>query len=166
MKFINIICLAVLTLGASGLQAETLYIHAAKAPLKEAPQMTAPSLQDLERGAAVEVQKKEAMWFQVKAPNGKTGWISRLSASPNKPVGKAELSKELETASLEKSSRSRPKGSTDTIASTRAVLASGDRKRGTQEVYQSDFESVEQMEKSKLRSEDLDKFIKSGSLNR
>lgn len=165
-SFFTTIGLASFLASAFVAHAESVYVHAAKTQLKEAPQMAASNIAEITRGEELSVIKKEAVWFQVKTQNGKTGWVSRLSVNANKPVGKAELSKDLETASLEKSSRSRPKGNTDTVASTRAVLASGDRKRGLQEVYQSDFETVEQMEKSKLKSEDVEKFIKSGSLNK
>jgi hypothetical protein len=144
--------------------AETFYVQSVKASLKDAPQAGASEIQELTRGSAVEVSEKQPLWYSVTV-NGKKGWINRLSLSPNKPVGKAELQKELETASLEKASRKRPSGATDTVASTRAVLATSDRKRGEQEQYDSDFEAVDQMEKMKIKTEEVDRFIQSGRLS-
>jgi uncharacterized protein YgiM (DUF1202 family) len=151
-------------LAQENLRAETFYVQSVKAALKEGPQAGAKDLAELPRGEAVEVSEKQGLWYAVTV-NGKKGWVNRLTVSATKPVGKAELQQKLETVSLEKSSRKRPSGSADTVASTRAVLASGERKRGEQEQYNSDFEAVDQMEKSKIKTDDVEKFIKSGSLN-
>jgi hypothetical protein len=144
--------------------AETFYVQSVKTAVKDAPNAAAKQVIELTRGATVEVTEKQTLWYAVSV-NGTKGWVNRLTLSPNKPVGKAELQGQLETASLEKASRKRPSGNVDTVASTRAVLAGSDRKRGDQEQYNSDFKTVEQMEKLKMKPDDIEKFIKAGNLN-
>ena len=157
--------LFLLTLFAwSAAHAETMYIQSAKSPLRDAANAGAKVLVEVNRGEAVEVLSKNGLWFEATV-GGKKGWLSRLTLAAFKPVGKADLQAEIAQGSLEKASRARPKGSADTVASTRAVLASGERKRGSQEKYPADFEAIGRMEKLKVPKADLDKFVSSGSLS-
>ena len=143
---------------------ETLYVQAVKASVKTDPRMDSKTVIDLNRGESVSVLSKKDMWVEVSSKS-KKGWLIRLSLSPFKPVGSADLQADIKNGSLEKASRERPKGVTETVASTRGLTAS-DRRRVGEEIYQSDFLAVEQMEKTKVSAGELDNFIKSASLSR
>ncbi|MCM2279219.1 MAG: SH3 domain-containing protein [Oligoflexia bacterium] len=144
------------------LAGETLYVQPAQTPLKSAPQMNAANITQLRRGEALTVLKKEGIWFQVTAGKS-TGWISKLFVNTSKPVGEAELSKELaDDKNLGKASRRRV-SSYAASASTRGLTA-GNRMREGRETYQSDFKAVEKMEELKVPENELRNFQQAGKL--
>ncbi len=140
--------------------AETLYVQAAQTDLKQASAMNAPRVATLKRGDSLDVQEKQGIWYRVTA-SGNSGWVSKLFVSANKPVGSADLNKEVQV-SLEKASRRRS-SSYSVAASTRGLSAVG-RAREGRDAYESDFDALREIENFSLSTGKLDNFKRSARL--
>jgi hypothetical protein len=140
---------------------DVVYVQAAKATLRSAPQLQAAAVVDLTRGTELKVLEKSNLWFKVSSKN-QQGWVSKLAVNEHRPVGEATLAAELQ-GSLEKASRKR-QGAYAVSASTRGLSASTDRSREGREAYRSDFSSVEKMDQITLPAAEIDKFSKSVNL--
>lgn len=140
---------------------ETVYVQAAQVDLKSAPQAGAAKVTKLRRSDSLQVLKKEGLWYQVKT-GAHSGWISRLFVSEHKPVGSAELAKDVGD-SLEKASRRR--ASSYTVSATTRGLQAESRAREGREQYQSDFEALNRMENYRFDPNELDSFIHSANLS-
>jgi hypothetical protein len=150
--------LACLTLGARG--AETLFVQAVKADLREAPRADGGKLVELKRGTAVDVLEKKGLWVRAKADT-KTGWISKLFLSANRPVGQADLQNAV-PEEVEKASRRR--SSSYNVSAASRGLMTDERTREGRTLYATDFEQLEAMEKYEVPSEKLKQFQTSGKL--
>ena len=140
--------------------AETMYVQAAKTTLNSEAKMGASKVLELKRGDVLEVLEKKDVWFKVKS-GGKEGWISRLFLSPHKPVGEADLNKEV-NVSLEKASRKR--ASSYAVSASARGLNAGNRVREGREAYRADFDELEKVDKYAVDKGKLDAFKTSGKL--
>lgn len=141
---------------------ETMYIQSANAGLKKEPKMSADNIAELHRGDEVAILKKDGMWFEVSA-TGKTGWVSKLFMSPNKPVGASSLVNEVKSEFKANRERTQPKA---VAASTRGLDSSRSmsRVREGRQLFQMDYPSLEVIEGMKIENEELNQFQKSGKL--
>lgn len=140
---------------------EPMYVQAAKVELRKEPRMDAARVVELPRGSELLVLEKQTVWYRASA-GGKEGWVSRLFLSAHKPVGSADLAKDV-NVSLEKASRRRS-SSYSVSASTRGLTAE-DRVREGRESYQSDFDALAKIEEYQVKKEDLDNFRRSAKLS-
>ncbi len=69
--------------------AETLYVKRSGTKLRDAASARAPVVRILGIGAPVEVLKKSRIFYQVKLPEGDTGWVYKFKLSPQAPVDPA-----------------------------------------------------------------------------
>lgn len=145
---------------------EILYVNSEKTQLRSEPQITSSALVEIPRGTALVVLKRDGIWFQVstQTQDSKTGWVSKLFVSSRKPVGEAQVSHLASDSNLSKTSRRRA-SSYSVSASTRGLSAESKRSREGRDSYQTDFSSVEKMEKKKIDQNELRNFKNQGKLN-
>lgn len=70
--------------------AETLYISALKTKILKDPNSQSQTLEEINRGEAVEIKKTEGTWLQITYKN-KTGWISKLFTTKNPPLKNSDI---------------------------------------------------------------------------
>ena len=149
-----------LVICASAHSADVMYVQSLRAELKKEAKMSAAKVVEVRRGDVLTIESREGGW--VKARHGeKSGFISRLFLSSHRPVGAAELSKDIPT-SLEKATRRRA-SSYAVSASTRGLVLDSRARQG-REMYRSDFEALEDLEGYRVPDDDLDKFGSSAKL--
>ncbi len=88
--YANIAILALLLLAVPGLsQAETMYAkkNGVKVTSEKSPKSQVVG--NLNTGDQVEIVKKDGRQYQVKLPNGKSGWVFKFKLSDTKPAGKS-----------------------------------------------------------------------------
>jgi len=136
------------------------YVQANTVYVKSANKMNADTITQLKRGTRVKILKKKGLWYKIKV-NKKKGWVSKLFLSKNKPVEYASLVQEV-PENIEKASRRRP-SSYSVSASTRGLIADK-RGRPGRELYQSDFEALEKLEKLQFTDNQLKQFQENGNL--
>ena len=120
-KLSSITLLAALVCGVAGAKTEKWYVQALSVPLRAAPGIQAAPVAGLKRGMVFTVQRRQGTWAYGTAAR-RTGWISRLFLSRQKPIGQADLNNKLPDDTLEKTNRRRPNSyavSTSTPTSTR-----------------------------------------------
>lgn len=135
------------------------YLQAANADLKQAPKMSSGKVGELRRGDRLVVLEKTEKWYRVRKGQLQ-GWVPRLFLSSHKPVGQAELSRDI-PVNLEKASRRRPPSYT-VSAATRGLL--GDAPSGRKKGDLADYEALGRVERSKPTQAELDKFGSSAKL--
>ena len=140
---------------------DVAYVQAVRADLKETARMDAPKIMTLKRGQQVDLFEKQGIWVRVKVRE-KEGWISRLFLSKHKPVGNADLDKDI-TTSLEKVSRRR--SSSYTVSAAARGLMTSERGRQGREMYRSDFDALEKLETFEISRQAIDNFTASAKLN-
>lgn len=133
------------------------WVQAVETDLKAEPNMSAPAVTKLKRGAQVAVNGNKDFWMKVKAGQNE-GWISKLFLTDHPPVGNADLSKEVKT-SMEKTTRRRS-SSYAVSASTRGLQADHPG-RGHGAEGKVDYEAVKAMEQLKIEPARLQAFMSS-----
>lgn len=137
-----------------------MYVQATKASLKDAPRMNAGNLALLNRGDELTIVESKGLWLRAKGRE-KEGWISKLFLSTHKPIGEAELMKDI-PQSLEKASRRR--SSSYAVSAAARGLMTTERGRHGRELYQSDYESLDKLEQVRLTPAQLEGFRSSANL--
>jgi uncharacterized protein YgiM (DUF1202 family) len=140
---------------------EVVFVQAVKTGLKKTPQMDSPTLVELKRGDELKILKKQEPWYEVSFKK-KKGWVSRLFVNTHRPIGQADLNKDVKE-NVEKASRRRS-SSYAVSASTRA-LSAGTRVREGREQYQADYEALAEIEKQSLPASEIESFRKSAKLS-
>lgn len=150
-------------------EATTIYVQALKTQLKSEPKFQSTPVVELQRGEILKVLKRQGDWIQVSATpkstgGGKTveGWIGRLFVANQAPVGALELSQKLQNdEGLATAARKRP-SSYSVSASTRGLMATGNRVREGREKYEFDEEAVRKLDNLELDEKDVIQFQESG----
>ena len=142
--------------------AQTLFVQSQKLALKAEANMSASEVTGLVRGDEVTLIEKQGTWLKVQKGE-KTGWVSKLFVSKNRPVGAATLAQEV-TASESKTSRRR-ESSYSVSASTRGLMPI-QRSRTGRESYQSDNEALELIISRQISESEISEFINSSELER
>jgi uncharacterized protein YgiM (DUF1202 family) len=70
-------------------QAETMYAKSNGVKVTSEKSPTSAMVGTLETGDQVEILKKDGRQYQVKLPNGKSGWVFKFKLSDAKPAGKS-----------------------------------------------------------------------------
>jgi len=65
--------------------AVTVYVAFATVNLYEKPDANSQMVASAAKGAALRVDKQEGSWYQVTAPDGKSGWVLKAFTSPTAP---------------------------------------------------------------------------------
>lgn len=162
MRHLKIALALTIALASSAFAGETMYVQPAKAKLLGEPKMNGAQVAELKRGDAVEVLKKEGLWFQVKSGKN-TGYVSKLFVNDTKPVGEDELQKKLSGNDNVAKAARRRSSSYSVSAATRGLTA-GNRVREGRETYESDYEAVKKMDELKVDKAELQRFMKAGGL--
>lgn len=150
-----------LLIGHFSFAGELMYVQAASAKLKSGPSMSAPDLATLNRGTIVFPGKTQGVWVEVTA-NNKTGWVSKLFISKTKPVGEAEL---MKNPSETDSKVSRKRSSDFAVSAATRGLQSNDRVRDGRELYRSNTQAVENLDKLNIPDQQMQKFEDAGKMN-
>ena len=133
---------------------ETRWVQAVKADLMKGPTQSAEKITTLNRGDEVVVLESQGLWSKVRA--GKhTGWVSKIFLSLTKPVGQADLQKEV-PASLEKASRRRPPSYTVNAAAR--GLAEDESTGNGADGYKADYKALKKVEERKVSPAEVEKF--------
>ena len=106
------------------------------------------------------VLETKDLFVKVKAGKA-TGWTSKIFLSSTKPVGQADLQREVPT-SLEKASRRRPPSYTVNAAAR--GLAEDENTQDGSATYKADFKALKKVEERKVPQEEVDKFRDSAKL--
>ena len=159
-KLSSITLLAALVCGVAGAKTEKWYVQALQVPLRAAPGFQAAPVAGLKRGMVFTVQRRQGTWVYGSAAR-KTGWISRLFLSRQKPIGLADLNNKLSDDTLEKTNRRRPH-SYAVSAATRGLLVKVPRKG---DMYKADYSALQYVESFQLSSQKLRWFQETGNLN-
>lgn len=154
-KFALLVLLAAATAG--GDQREYLYLQPATAELRAEPKMSSPSAGTLNRGDRVSVVKRQDKWIEVRHGD-KRGWVPTYFMTANKPVGQAELAKDIPT-NLEKASRRRPPSYT-VSAATRGLTGDAPKGKGSG----ADYKALKELEQIMPQGTSLDNFRSSAKL--
>lgn len=141
--------------------ADLMYVQAASAKLKSGPSMSAPDIATLNRGTIVFPGQAQGVWVEVTA-NNKKGWISKLFISKTKPIGEAEL---MKNPSETDSKVSRKRSSDFAVSAATRGLQANDRVRDGRELYRSNNQAVDNLDKMNIPDQQLKKFEDAGKLN-
>ncbi len=148
------IVLSLLLIGSAwayGAEKEYLYVQSANAEMKQEPKMNGIKVADVKRGDKVIVLEKADKWFRVKLAE-REGWLPKLFLSDHKPVGRAELARDI-PVNLEKASRRRPPSYT-VSAATRGLMGEAPAGKGEKV----DYGAVKKLENLKPTASDIDAF--------
>lgn len=150
------------TLSSENLRAEEqgLFVQAVQAALRSEPKMTASRIAELKRGDMVTSVKKQGGWIEVTYKNH-IGWISTLMVGPRKPVGHAELMKNVSTDEVKESRR---RTSSLAVAASTRGLAASERVRHGREAYRTDYLALKKLEEQTLSPDQIEKFLKDAQL--
>jgi hypothetical protein len=161
--FFLVALLVVVGASARADEPATMFVQSIKGDLRSGPKMDASRVDMLFRGDELSVVERKDSW--VHAKHGKIdGWISRLFLSDHKPVGQADLARDVSAESVEKSSRKRS-SEYAVAAATRGLVESGNRVRAGRENFESDYQALGQVDELKVSDADLDKFRRSARLS-
>jgi len=83
------IMVLVLAFMPSVAQAETMYAKKSGVKVTAEKSPTSKVVGTLDTGDRVQVIKKDGRKYQVKLPNGKSGWVFKFKLSDSKPAGKS-----------------------------------------------------------------------------
>ncbi len=137
-----------------------VYIQAIHIDLRENPKNNASAVGSVSRGDSASVLETAGNWLKVKSGK-KVGWISRLFVTPHRPVGNADLMKDVKE-NLTTSSRRRP--SSYAVSATARGLMTSERGREGREMYETDGDALEAIEKYSLPKDAIKNFSASGKL--
>lgn len=140
---------------------KTIYIQAVHIDLKENSMANSATIGSVNRGEEGLIIESKDSWIKIKCGK-KTGWVSRLFVTNHKPVGNSDLMKGVKE-NLTTTSRRRP--SSYSVSATARGLMTSERGREGREIYETDGEALEKMEKYSLPTDSLRKFKSNGKLN-
>lgn len=136
------------------------YVQSAHLDLKAEPNTSAKTVGTLKRGDALTVSENKDHW--VKGNSGAfTGWTSKVFLSPHKPVGQADLAKEVPTT-MEKASRRRPQSYTVNAAARGLTEDESAREGG--DGFKTDYKALKKVEGRKVPEGELKQFKESAKL--
>ncbi|MBI1862326.1 MAG: hypothetical protein HYR96_15535 [Deltaproteobacteria bacterium] len=138
-----------------------VFVQAVHVDLKEEPKASSATVASVNRGEAGQVIETKDIWMKVKMGK-RTGWISKLFVTNHKPVGNADLMKDVKQ-NLATTSRRRP--SSYSVSATARGLMTSERGREGREMYETDGEALDKIEKYSLPKDSLKKFKTNGKLN-
>lgn len=137
-----------------------VYVQALKVDLRAEPKTSSASAGVVTRGDVATIQETSGQWVKIKSGK-KTGWISRLFIAGHKPVGNADLMRDVKE-NIVTSTRRRP--SSYSVSATARGLMTSERGREGRELYETDGEALDKMEKYSLPRDAVKKFKSSGRL--
>ena len=141
-----------------------VFLQSQSTPLKENPKTEAAVINQLKRGDELRVLKKEGLWVQVKTKSNHVGWVPKIFTSGVKPMSQSQLLKD--TANLDSSAKTSRKRTTDyAVSAATRGLASTSKHRPGDELFRSNRQAVEELEKLNVSPERVEKFKKDGELN-
>lgn len=140
---------------------KVLFVQAVRVDLKSESKANSQTVGTVSRGDSAMLLETNGQWIKIKSGK-KTGWLSRLFVASHKPVGNADLMKDVKE-NLSTSSRRRP--SSYSVSATARGLMTSERGREGREIYETDGEALEKMEKYVVPKDSLRKFTSSGRLN-
>jgi uncharacterized protein YgiM (DUF1202 family) len=133
----------------------TRYLSAEQAKLFSEPKFTAKTLQQLNKGAKLQVLQQKGAWVQVKAGN-QQGWVSKFVLSKTPPLERVTVlpgNKEVKLKDVRRR--------TSAITTAAAARGLADVSRGTKkDRYVSNPEGVRYMESIKIDEAELARFAK------
>ena len=136
------------------------FVQSAQVDLKTEPNTSAKNVATLKRGDSLTVSENKDHW--VKGQSGiYTGWTSIVFLSPHKPVGQADLAKEV-PATLEKASRRRPQSYTVNAAARGLTEDESAREGG--DGFKTDYKALKKVEGRQVPAGELKQFKESAKL--
>ncbi len=141
-------------------ESSTRFVQTNHIEVKQEANLSAKKAFDLNRGDEVTVLETKDLWVKVKRGT-QTGWTSKVFLSQNKPIGKADLSKDV-PISLEKTSRRR--SPSYTVNAAARGLAADEKTRDNSDGYKTDYPALKKMENRSIPPEEVDKFRDEASL--
>ena len=137
-----------------------LWVQSEHADLKKAPQLAAEKVATLVRGDALVVDAKDGLWFKVKK-GGTEGWISKIFVADHRPIGSADLKKDV-TVTEEKTSRKR--SSSYAVSASIRGLTSNQRALESRSRSGQNFQAVLDVDHYEVSQAELIEFKKSARL--
>ena len=140
---------------------KVVYVQALKVDLRAEPRANSAVAGTVARGERANVVAAEGNWMKVRCGK-KFGWISRLFVGTHRPIGNADLMKDVKE-NLVTTTRRRP--SSYSVSAAARGLMTSERGREGREMYETDGEALEIMEKYRVSDDTLKKFKYNGQLN-
>jgi len=140
--------------------AETWYVKKSSTKLQGEASARSKVITKLQKGTAVEVEKKAGKFFRVSA-GGKTGWIFRFKLSKKAPSGGQGGGDVLGALGGNQRMAARESASGSSIRGLSPVSEQHARKKGA---TSESIQAVKDMENFKIRPEELDRFLEKGRL--
>lgn len=140
--------------------ADRMYVQAVKADFHQEARLDSETVATFARGTEVATSEKQGLWVKASA-NGKAGWVNRFFLSSIRPVGEAELNKDIPT-NLEKTTRRR--SSSYAVSASSRGLMGDERTRQGRALYHTDYSALEALEGTKQAPDKLQQFRKEAKL--
>lgn len=133
--------------------AKSVFVNVRTAKLRSGTSALDKDVEKLELGDELKVKETSGRWIKVKTEKGTEGWIYERQVSDKKP-------KDMDSLAKKPGDKKFSGGSGyDASAAARGVSSATYAKN-----HKYDIKAVEEMEKSKVADDTLDKFFKDGKL--
>lgn len=143
---------------------DKVFVQSKTTSLKKDPKMDSPVVINVNRGDELKIIKSEGMWLFVES-NKNQGWISKILTSKTKPIGQADLLNDY-GSSMSKEKSARKRTSEYAVSAATRGLAATERNRSSLNKARSNREALKNLDElSKTNNEEIEGFIKEGSLN-
>jgi uncharacterized protein YgiM (DUF1202 family) len=159
MAFRLLVVLSALALTVTIAYADTVYVQAKSAKLREGKTSLDREVATVRFGDALDVLKTDGSWLQVRTARGATGWIFATKTTPTKPG-----SQDNELAELGRSVRGKDASQTTASAGARGldkVSETYANRSGIPKAYQ---DAVDRMVAYQLADQEVEDFLKKGAL--
>jgi uncharacterized protein YgiM (DUF1202 family) len=140
--------------------AETWYVKKSSTKLQAEASARSKVISKLQKGTAVEVEKKAGKFFRVSA-GGESGWIFRFKLSKKAPSTGQGGGDALSALGGNQRMAARESASGSSIRGLSPVSEQHARKKGASS---ESIQAVKDMENFKIRPEELDRFLEKGKL--
>jgi uncharacterized protein YgiM (DUF1202 family) len=151
--------LILLSVAASAVWAETVFVQAKTAQLRAGKTSLDPVVANVRYGEALQVRKSEGKWMEVETPAGTTGWIFANKTTTVKPSGNED-----ELSRLGRSVRGRDASDTTASAGARGLDKVSEEYAKRSRISQRDRDTIDRMTAYKLSDQEVEDFLKKGEL--
>lgn len=145
-------------IGTDAAVAETGYVRAREAKVMTSPTASAEVVISLDKGAEVEILKRQGRWLSVTVGEH-AGWLSGLLVGDKPPMKKISVLDDSESAELQSSARRR--ASTATSSAAARGLRTDERARQS-DAGMANFGALRQVEEMDVSEEEALIFMEQG----
>lgn len=143
--------------------ADKVFVQSQTTQLKQEPKPQSPNVGILGRGEELTILNRQGLWLQVQTAKNLSGWIPKLLTSSVKPMEQSQILKD--TGNLDSNAKTARRRTTDyNVSAATRGLAAGSKHRPGDEVFRSNRQAVEELEKLSIPAEKIQKFKLEGQI--